>query len=127
MHTKMNTLKNIGTKLAAAVVATGLIAGAAFGAGSVVTVNLPEAVSVGNTTLASGQYTITEFSVASGRSLFVFRSDKGETASIMGSRTADAPDAQKTAVVFSNEGGTLRADKLFIEGEQTGIQFADSK
>jgi hypothetical protein len=124
----MNTLKNIGTKLAAAVVATGLIAGAAFAAsGSVVTVNLPEAVNVGGTTLASGQYTITELSISSGRSLFVFRSDKGETASVMGSRTADAPEAQKTAVVLSNEGGALHVDKLFIEGDQTGVQFADSK
>jgi hypothetical protein len=127
MHTKMNTLKNIGTKLAAAVVATGLIAGTAFGAGSVVTVNLPEAVNVGNTILASGQYTITEFSLSSGRSIFVFRSDKGETASVVGSRTADAPEAQKTVVVLSHEGGALHVDKLFIEGDQTGIQFADSK
>jgi hypothetical protein len=125
---KMNTFKNIGTKLAAAVVATGLIAGAAFGAtGATLTVNLPESVNVGNTTLASGQYTITEFSFASGRSLFVFRSDKGETASVMGSRIADAPEAQKTAVLFSNEGGALHLDKLFIEGDQTGYQFADSK
>jgi len=123
----MNTLKNIGSKLAAAVVATGLIAGSAFGAGSVITVNLPDAVNVGSTTLASGQYTITEYSVASGRSLFVFRSDKGDTATVMGSRIADAPEAQKTAVVLSNEGGSLHLDKLFIEGDQTGIQFADSK
>ena len=123
----MNTLKNIGSKLAAAVVATGLIAGTAFGAGSVITVNLPDAVNVGSTTLASGQYTITEYSVSSGRSLFVFRSDKGDTATVMGSRTADAPEAQKTAIVLSNEGGSLHLDKLFVEGDQTGIQFADTK
>jgi len=124
----MNALKSIGTKLAIAVVATGLVAGAAFAAvGSIVTVTLPQSVNVGNTTLAGGQYTITEFSVSGGRSLFVFRSDKGDTASVMGTKTADAADDQKTAVILSNEGGTLHVDKMFVEGDQSGYQFADSK
>ena len=50
----MNALKSIGTKFVTATIAAGLIAGAAFAAsGASVTVTLPEAVSVGNATLAS--------------------------------------------------------------------------
>ena len=124
----MNALKSLATKLTIAVVATGLVAGAAFAsAGSTVTVNLPEAVTVGSTSLASGQYTITEYSISSGRSLFVFRSDKGDTASVVGSKTADASDDQKTSVVLSKEGGTLHVDKMFIAGDASGYQFAESR
>jgi hypothetical protein len=124
----MNALKSIANRLAMAVVATGLVAGSAFAAvGSTLTVTLPEAVTVGGTTLAGGQYTITEYSSASGNSLFVFRSDKGDSATVVGTRTAEPAADQKTAVILSKEGGSLHVDKMFIEGEDSGFQFADSK
>jgi hypothetical protein len=59
--------------------------------------------------------------------LFVFRSDNGETATVMGTKTADSGDEAKTEVILSNEGGTLHVDKMFIEGDQSGYQFAESK
>lgn len=122
----MSTLKTIGTKVVTAMIATGLVAGAAF-AGSTVTVTLPQSVNVGGTTLASGPYTITESSLLGGQTLFVFRSDKGETASALGMKTAEAGDDQKTSFVLVNEKGTLHLDKLFIAGDGSGYQFAETK
>ena len=122
----MNSLKSIGTKVMAAMIATGLVAGAAF-AGNVVTVTLPQAVTVGDATLASGQYTITESSMSDGSTLFVFRSEKGEATSAIAMKSADPAADQKTEVVLSNENGVLHLDKMFIEGDTAGYQFAHSK
>ena len=109
-------------------IATGLIAGAAFsGGGNTVSVILPGAVSVGGATLPGGQYKITESTLADGNSLFVFRSEKGETAVAVASKNADPSADQKTEVVLSKEGGTLHLDKLFIEGASVGYQFAETK
>ena len=124
----MNSLKSIGTKVVTAMIATGLVAGAAFAAsGTQVTVNVPQSFTVGSATLASGQYNVTESSLADGSSLFVFRSDKGATTSAIALKSADAAVDQKTEVVLSNEGGTLHLDKMFIAGESSGYQFVDSK
>jgi hypothetical protein len=123
----MSTLKTIGTKVVAAMIATGLVAGAAFAAGNSITVTLPEAVTVGGATLPSGQYTITESTPADGSNLFVFRSDKGETTAAVAMKCAEPAVDQKTEVVLSHEGGTLHLDKLFIAGDSAGYQFADSK
>jgi hypothetical protein len=124
----MSTLKTIGTKIVAAMIATGLVAGAAFAAGGdTITLTLPEAVTVGGATLPSGQYTITESSPSYGSNLFVFRSDKGETTAAIAMRSAEPAAGQKTEVVLSHEGGSLHLDKLFIAGDSAGYQFADSK
>ncbi len=123
----MNALKNIGTKLAAAMIATGLIAGAAFAADSTVKVTLPEAVSLGGTTLASGQYSITETTLVGGASIVVFRDEKGDTTTAVAQRTAEPGVDQKTEVVLSHAAGKLHLDKMFIEGDSVGYQFADSK
>lgn len=124
----MSTFKSIGTKVMAAMVATGLVAGAAFASsGDTFTVNLPQSVSVGNATLASGQYTVTESLMASGSSLFVFRSAKGDTTSAVAMKSADPAVDQKTEVVLSNEGGSLHLDKMFIEGDSAGYQFVVTK
>ena len=124
----MNALKSIGTKIVTAAIATGLIAGAAFAAGGdTVTVTLPQAVSVGGATLPSGQYKITESTLADGNSLFIFRSEKGDAASAIAMKSAEPSSDQKTEVVLSNEGGALHLDKMFIAGDGAGYQFAPSK
>ena len=121
----MNTFKSIGTKVMTAIVATGLVAGAAFAAsGDTITVNLPQAVTVGSTTLASGEYKISETSLNDGDSLFVFRSDKGETVTAVAMRSVSPAVDQKTEVVLANEGGSMHLDKLFVAGEAVGYQFA---
>ncbi len=124
----MSTLKSIGTKLMGAIIATGLVAGSAFAAtGSTLTVTLPQSISVGSTVLPSGAYKITEFTMNDGSTLFVFRSDKGESTSALAMKNAEPSADQKTEVILSNSNGTLHLDKMFIEGEATGYQFADSK
>lgn len=124
----MNKLKSIGIKLAGGIAAMGLVSSAAFaGAVPSLTVNLPQPVTVGAAVLASGEYTITSFSMNDGSRLFVFRSDKGEAVSAVALKSADAAADQKTGVVLTNTEGTLHLDKMFIAGESAGYQFAVSK
>jgi hypothetical protein len=124
----MNSLKNFGTKVVFSMIATGLVAGAAFAAsGDTLTINLPEATAVNGSTLASGQYKVTETSMADGSSLLVFRSDKGNATAVVAMKSAEPSAAQKSEVVLSSEGGTLHVDKLFIQGESAGYQFSESK
>jgi hypothetical protein len=122
----MNTLRNLGIRFAGAAVAAGMLASAAFGlTGSVMTVNLPQSVSVGSAVLPSGEYKVSQFSMNDGNKLFVFRSDKGsEAVSAVAMKSAEPSADQKTSVVLSNDNGTLRLDKMFIEGDNAGYQFA---
>lgn len=124
----MNTFRNFGTKVVFSMIAAGLAAGAAFAAaGATVTVNLPEAVTVNGSTLASGQYTVTENAMADGSSILVFRTDKGSATAVVAMRSAGASADQKSELVLSHEGGNLHLDKLFIAGEGAGFQFNESK
>lgn len=116
----MTTLKSIFT----AIVATGLIAGAAMAADNTLTVNLPQAVNIGEATLASGQYTVTESNMANGTALFVFRSDKGEAVAATAMKSVSPTTDQKTEVILSNEGGKMHLDKVFVAGESAGYQFS---
>lgn len=115
----MSAFKSIFT----AIVATGLIAGAAFAASNTITVNLPEAISIGDATLASGQYTITESNLANGATVFVFRNEKGQATIATALKNASAAPDQKTEVILSNEGGKMHLDKMFVAGESAGYQF----
>lgn len=124
----MNALTSFATKVVTAIVATGLVAGAAFAAsGSTLTINLPEAASVNGSTLPSGQYKVTETSMADGSSLLLFRSDNGSATAVVAMKSAEPAADQKSEVVLSSQGGALHLDKLFIAGEGAGFQFSDSK
>ena len=81
----------------------------------------------GQPALSADAVPVTESSMADGSSLFVFRSDKGDSASAVAMKNADQAVDQKTEVVLSNDSGSLHVDKLFIEGESTGYQFAVTK
>jgi len=117
-----------GSKVVFSVIAAGLAASAAFATtGARLTINLPEAVTVNGSTLASGQYKVTETSMADGASLLVFRSDKGEATGVVVKKTASAAPDQKSEAILSSEGGSLHLDKLFVEGESAGFQFSESK
>jgi hypothetical protein len=124
----MNSLENFGTKVVFSMIATGLVAGAAFAAsGDTLTINLPESATVNGSTLASGKYKVTETAMADGSSLLVFRSDKGTATAVVAMKSAEPSAAQKSEVVLSNEGGSMHLDKMFIEGESAGYQFSESK
>ena len=124
----MNSLKNFGTKVVFTMIASGLAVGAAFAAsGDTLTINLPEAATLNGSTLASGQYTVTETSMADGNSIIVFRTDKGDATAVVAMKNAEPSTDQKTELVLSHEGGNLHLDKLFVAGEGAGFQFSESK
>ena len=124
----MNTLRNFAAKVVFSMITTGLVAGAAFAAsGDTLTINLPEAVTVNGSQLSSGQYKVTETSMADGSSLLVFRSDKGDATAVVAMRSVEPAADQKSEVVLSHEGGSLHLDKMFIQGESAGYQFSESK
>ena len=124
----MNSLKNFATKVVFSTIAAGLAATAAFAAsGDVLTINLPEAVTLNGSVLPSGQYKITETSMADGSGLLVFRSDKGTATAVLAMRSAEPSADQKSEVILANEGGSMRLDKLFVQGESAGYQFSESK
>lgn len=124
----MNALKTFATKIIGTAIATGLIAGAAFAAtASSVNVTLPEPVSIGGATLASGHYTITESFNAGNVSMLVFRDDKGDATTAIAKKIADRADDDKTEVILSQNGGTLHLDKMFIQGDAVGYQFDGAK
>ena len=124
----MNALTNFGTKVVFSMIAVGLVAGAAFAAtGDTLTINLPESATVNGSTLASGQYKVTETAMADGSSLLVFRSDKGDATAVVAMRSVEPAVDQKSEVVLSHEGGSLHLDKMFVQGESAGYQFSESK
>ncbi len=125
----MNTLKNFGTKIVFSMIASGLAVGAAFAAsGDTLTINLPEAASLNGSTLASGQYKVTETAMADGSSLLVFRNDKGNATAVVATKSAEPSADQKSASDLQMKvRHSLHLDKLFIQGESAGYQFSESK
>jgi len=121
-----NAFSRIGRTCARVAMAGGLMVGVML-AGEVnpVTVTLPHAVTVGSTTLPSGEYTISSVDMADGE-LFVVRSANGATVSLL-SEKIEAPDQDKTKVVFTKDGDNWHFDKLFIQGDETGYQFVNVK
>lgn len=93
--------------------------------GSRMKIRLPEAVTVGDGTLAAGEYSVNETTMAGGTALFVFRAEDGDAVLVAVATRSAAPAAdQKTEVVISDENGVEHLDKVFIEGESVGYQFA---
>jgi hypothetical protein len=106
--------------------AGGLMAGVMFAAEvNPVTVTLPHAVTVGSTTLPSGEYTISSVDMADGE-LFVVRSANNPTVSLLAERI-ESPDQDKTQMIFAKEGDNWHFDKLFIQGDAIGYQFVNGK
>jgi len=97
-----------------------LLAGSLF-AGQTVNVTLPHAVTVGSTTLPSGQYSLTTMEMSDGNEYFVVR---GQNASVtIQAQKIDSNQADKTHVVFSKDGDTWHFDRLYIEGDLTAYEF----
>jgi len=121
-----NAFSRIGRTCAQVAMAGGLMAGVMF-AGEVnpVTVTLPHAVTVGSTTLPSGDYTISSVDMADGE-LFVVRSANNPTVSLLAEKIG-SPDQNKTEVVFTKDGDNWHFDKLFLQGDETGYQFINVK
>ena len=130
----MITIKNAGAKIASAMIAMGLTAGAAFAAvGYTVNVTLPETVRVGGATLPSGTYRVNELPMPGGESTLVFHDSRGAAAAtVTATRTvspktanADREDeSSKTEfILYRGEDGSARVSRLFIEGERMGYRL----
>jgi hypothetical protein len=116
-----NAISRFGYTCAAAAVLAGLAGAQTINR---ITVNLPEDVIAGGTTLAAGSYTITDIEPASGNHIFLFRGENGKPVAIQ-AETIDQPSEQsKTAIVLSKSGSEVRLDKLLIEGSSLGYGFA---
>jgi hypothetical protein len=87
-----------------------------------VTLTLPHSVTVGSTTLPSGQYTISGVEMSDGNEYFVVRSAKTAPVTLSAQRI-DASDSSKTHVVLSRDGEAWHFEKLFLEGDGTGYEF----
>ncbi len=116
-----NAFSRMGRMCASVMFGAALLAGSLF-AGETINVNLPHAVTVGSTTLPSGQYTLTTLEMNDGNEYFVVRGQNTPTLTIQAQRI-DADQTDKTRVVFSTDGDTWRFDKLYIEGDGTAYEF----
>jgi hypothetical protein len=92
-----------------------------------VTVNLPHAVTVGATTLPSGEYTITNVDMSDGNAYFVVRSDRGSVVTLPAQKIDSPAVTSETAVTLQKDGNSWRFDTLSIRGENTSYQFTDQK
>jgi len=98
-----------------------LLAGSLF-AGQTVNLNLPHAVTVGSTTLPSGQYTLTTMEMNDGNEYFIVRGQNAPTVTLQAQKINNN-ESDKTHVVLSKDGDTWRFDRLYIEGDSTGYEF----
>ena len=89
---------------------------------SVVTVNLPQPVKVGSTTLPSGEYSISPLNMTGGDDVFVIRSAKGAAITMQAQKLAPPVTNGDTHVVLAKDGDTWSIDKLFVDG--AAYQFA---
>lgn len=121
-----NTVNRFGRTIASLLVGGSLMACALVaGTTSLVTVNLPHAVTVGTTTLPSGQYTISAMDMASGDDLFVIRSEKGTAvATVQAQKVILSTHVDKTQVVLSKDGDIWSIEQLQIEGDGVSYQFS---
>lgn len=93
-----------------------------------VTVTLPHAVTVGSTTLPTGEYTISSFEMSDGDGYFIIRGDHTPTVTIQAQKIdVDAEGAKQTEVVFSQDGSGWHFEKMFLKDDSTGYQFVNIK
>jgi hypothetical protein len=115
-----NAFSRFGYTCAAAAVVAGLAGAQTMNR---ITVNLPEDIIAGGTTLPAGPYTITDLQPASGNHIFVFRGADRKPLFIQGATMDQGAEQSKTAVVLSKTGSELRLNKLLIEGSSLGFEF----
>jgi hypothetical protein len=109
----------------AGVLATGALFAAATGP---VKVTLPQAVTVGSTTLPSGEYTLSSVDTNDGNSWFVVRAESGQAiTTLRAQRINPGASDDKTQVTLEKDGNAWHFNKLFIRGDESGYQFTDQK
>jgi hypothetical protein len=122
-------MKNAFSRIGQTCVFGVLMAGAMF-AGSVnrVTVTLPHAVTVGATTLPSGEYTLSAIDMGDGNEYFVIRSGNTPAITLPAQKIDASEAAGKTQVTLQKDGDLWHLDKVFVHGsDNSGYQFLDQK
>jgi hypothetical protein len=105
--------------------ALGVLMAGAMLAGSIhpVTLTLPYAVTVGSTTLPSGQYTLSSIDLSDGNEYFMVRSGNGAVFTLPVVRIDSNEAEGKTQVKFQKEGNSWHFDKIFVA--DNGYQFIE--
>jgi hypothetical protein len=112
--------------LVSVIIGGGLIAGGLMAASPTrINVTFPHAVTVGSTTLPSGNYTISTLDMSDGE-YFVIRGE-GALVVTLQAMKIDPDQLDKTQVIFSQDGDTWHFEKLFVQGDGTGYQFLNGK
>ncbi len=124
-----NALQRFGYTCVAAMIAAGitgtvLVQNMQAQPLNLISVTLPQDVTIGSSVLPAGNYTIQDIDPASGNHLFVFRGEN-KTVVVPGA-TVESLESAKTAVVLTRTGSAARLDKLVIEGSSIGYDFAGS-
>lgn len=110
-----NAFARFGRTCVSTLVGGALAACSLLAASNVVTVNLPQNVTIGSTTLPSGQYSISSLNSNGGDDMFVIRSEKG--AVVVQAQRTDAPfGVEETRVVLAKDGDSWSIDKLIVDG-----------
>ena len=94
---------------------------------SPIVVTLPHAVTIGNTVLPSGEYTISPIDVANGDEYFVVRSAHSSPVTLQAQKVPVSDESLATQLVFTREGDTWHFDKMIVEGQGSGYQFVNVK
>lgn len=120
-----NAFTRFGKSFVSLLVVGGVMTAGLFaGITAVARVTLPHAVTVGNTTLPSGYYTISSVDMASGDDVFIIRADKGNAvATLQAQKVILSTEAEKTQITVSKDGETWSLDKMVIEGTDVSYQF----
>ena len=112
--------------LASVVIGGGLLAGGLLASdGNRIDLTLPHAVTIGSTTLPSGNYTVSTLDMGEGE-YFVVRGQGTPTVTLRAVKI-DAEASDKTRFIFSQDGDTWHFEKLFVQGDDAGYQFVNVK
>lgn len=91
-----------------------------------VTVTLAHPVTIGSTTLPSGDVTISAIEINDGNGYVVMRSQTGQTVTLPAQKS-DTLTPGKTELTLQKDGNAWRLEKVSINGDNGGYQFFDEK
>ena len=121
-------MKNAFSRIGQTCVFGVLMASAMFAASvDRVTVTLPHAVTVGATTLPSGNIICRQSTWAMEAEYFVMRSEHGLAVTLSAMKIDPSEAAGKTQITIQKDGDLWHLDKLFVHGDNNAYQFFDQK
>lgn len=117
-------IQRFGYTCVAALVAAGITGSMFAQTTNLLTVNLPEDVTVGATLLPAGNYTVEDLQPISGNHLFLFRGENNKPVILQAATIGETQENAKTAVVLTRTGSAAHLDKIVVQGSSIGYEFA---